>query len=153
MLTHLAFSPDGRLLAAGSTDHTAKLWKPFDRRTARPDGPRWHPCPPRGSTRPGTELVTASMDHDARIWDLATDTSIRTLSRHLGKVSDAGFSPDGRWVVTAGPGKAGLWDARSGSLLFFLQGHTRALTERIVRSGRPNDRDLERRRHRPQLRV
>jgi WD40 repeat protein len=41
--------------------------------------------------------------------------------------------------VTAGPGKAGLWDARSGSLLFFLQGHTAALTSA---SFAPDDRTI-----------
>ena len=34
---------------------------------------------------------------------------------------DARFSPDGRWVVTAGPVTAGLWSATSGRLVYFLQ--------------------------------
>ena len=44
------------------------------------------------------------------------------LGGHLGAVFDASFSPDGRWVVTAGPTKAGLWDATTGRFLYFLQG-------------------------------
>ena len=44
--------------------------------------------------------------------------------RHFAIVSDARFSPDGRWVVTAGPGTAGLWSAASGSLVYYLQGHS-----------------------------
>ena len=44
------------------------------------------------------------------------------LGGHLGTVFDASFSPDGRWVVTAGPTKAGLWDATTGEFLYFLQG-------------------------------
>ena len=50
------------------------------------------------------------------------------LRGHFEVVSDAEFSPDGRWVVTAGPKTAGLWDARSGQLVFFLRGHTERLT-------------------------
>jgi WD40 repeat protein len=45
------------------------------------------------------------------------------LRGHRGIVSDASFSPDGRWVVTAGPGRAGLFRAADGRLLFLLRGH------------------------------
>jgi WD40 repeat protein len=38
------------------------------------------------------------------------------------------FSPDGRWVVTAGPVTAGLWDASTGRLRTFLRGHRAVLT-------------------------
>ena len=39
----------------------------------------------------------------------------------------AEFSPDGRWIVTAGPAKAGLWAASTGKFLAFLRGHRGAL--------------------------
>ena len=41
---------------------------------------------------------------------------------------DVDFSPDGRWLVTAGPQTAALWDARSGDRLFYLYGHAKPLT-------------------------
>ena len=50
------------------------------------------------------------------------------LQGHFGPVQDAQFSPDGRWVVTAGPGRAGLWDARTGALVTLLRGHEGTLT-------------------------
>ena len=75
----------------------------------------------------GARLVTASRDHDARIWDTATGRRLRLLQGHFGVVNDAQFSPDGRWVVTAGPRTAGLWDARSGSLVLRLRGHEGAV--------------------------
>jgi WD40 repeat protein len=37
-------------------------------------------------------------------------------------VSDARFSPDGRWIVTAGPITAGLWSSRTGTLVRYLRG-------------------------------
>ena len=55
----------------------------------------------------GTQVVTASRDRDARIWDGATGALRMVLQGHFGPVRDARFSPDGRWVVTAGPGRAG----------------------------------------------
>jgi WD40 repeat protein len=75
----------------------------------------------------GTLLVTASRDREARIWDLATGTSL-VLQGHFGPVQDARFSPDARWVVTAGPGRAGLWDARAGTLETLLRGHKGPVT-------------------------
>jgi WD40 repeat protein len=45
------------------------------------------------------------------------------LRGHGGTVFDASFSPNGQWVVTAGPATAGLWDARTGERIYFLQGH------------------------------
>jgi WD40 repeat protein len=71
----------------------------------------------------GARIVTASADHDARIWDARDGSLLHLLRKHFAIVSDARFSPDGRWVVTAGPGTAGLWSSSSGSLVYFLQGH------------------------------
>jgi WD40 repeat protein len=71
----------------------------------------------------GSRVITASTDRDARIWDPRTGASLVTLSGHFGRVSDASFSRDGRWAVTAGPASAGIWDARTGELLSYLRGH------------------------------
>jgi WD40 repeat protein len=43
-------------------------------------------------------------------------------------VSTAAFSPDGRWIVTAGPISVGLWNVRNRSALFFLHGNTDLVT-------------------------
>jgi WD40 repeat protein len=40
-------------------------------------------------------------------------------------VSETEFSPDGRWIVSAGPGIAALWSTQSGRRLRYLFGHTR----------------------------
>ena len=75
----------------------------------------------------GKSVVTASKDHDARIWDTASGALVHVLLGHFAIVSDARFSPDGRWVVTAGPSTAGLWSTRSGRLITFLSGHKKKL--------------------------
>jgi len=77
-------------------------------------------------SRFGTLLATASLDHDVRIFDVATGTQIRRL-QHNTAVYDAQFSPDGRWVVTAA-NRGGLWDAREGTIVLRLQGHEGTLT-------------------------
>ena len=73
----------------------------------------------------GSLLVSAGRDHDARIWDARTGELVHQLEGHFGSVADARFSPDGRWVVTAGPISAGLWNVRTGELVGFLRGPLR----------------------------
>ena len=70
----------------------------------------------------GSLLVSASRDHDARIWDTRTGESVHQLVGHFGSVADARFSPDGRWVVTAGPITVGLWNVRTGDFVSYLRG-------------------------------
>jgi WD40 repeat protein len=56
---------------------------------------------------------------------------VRLLHGHAALVSDAAFSADGRWVVSAGPTRAGVWAVTATDLaldrLVFLAGHTGAL--------------------------
>ena len=40
---------------------------------------------------------------------------------HFDVVNDASFSPDGRWVVTAGPVSAGLWRSNASSIRTYLR--------------------------------
>jgi WD40 repeat protein len=61
------------------------------------------------------------------VWDARTGELSHVLTGHFGAVQDARFSPDGRWVVTAGPITAGLWNARTGELVRYLRGPTSAL--------------------------
>jgi len=76
----------------------------------------------------GTLLVTASRDHDGRVWNVATGRMVEILRGHFGPVFGASFSPDGRWIVTAGPVTAGLWQVSDGRPLTYLHGHTEPLT-------------------------
>ena len=74
----------------------------------------------------GTLLATTSRDHVARIWSLATNEVVRPL-QHNTAVRDAGFSTDGRWLLTATL-RASLWDAIAGEIVLQLQGHEGAVT-------------------------
>jgi WD40 repeat protein len=70
----------------------------------------------------GRRVVTASADGDARIWNARTGRTLKVLSGHGSTVFDASFSPDGTWVVTAGPATAGLWLSGTGERWYFLRG-------------------------------
>jgi WD40 repeat protein len=77
-------------------------------------------------SRFGGLLATASLDHDVRIWNVATGKGIDVF-QHNTAVRDAQFSPDGRWLVTAA-NKAGLWDLGSGEIVLRLRGHVGTTT-------------------------
>jgi WD40 repeat protein len=61
------------------------------------------------------QLLTASSDTTARLWDLASNTQVLPPLKHESGVNVAHFSPNGRSVVTASAdGTARIWDATTG---------------------------------------
>jgi len=78
----------------------------------------------------GKDVVTASADHTAKIWDAASGQLLHTLSGHSDWVNDAEFSPVGDRIVTASDDDtARLWEAESGHLRGVLKGHTDFVNE------------------------
>ena len=68
-------------------------------------------------------LVTAGRDHDVIVWDVASGELVhRFPEAQSASVADARFSPDGRWIVTAGPISARLWNVADGRPLAYLYG-------------------------------
>ena len=59
----------------------------------------------------GQTVLTASDDHTARLWEVASGRELRVLRGHRGPVRDAQFSADGRTMLTASDDTtARLWD-------------------------------------------
>ena len=147
-----AFSPDGRTLASGSTDHTVRLWNVTNRAQPTSLGP-----PLTGHTdtvyavafsRDGSTLATGSLDKTVQLWNV-TDPARPTplgapLTGHTNYVNAVAFSPDGRTLATGSTDKTvRLWSvtdpARPIPLGPPLTGHTNAV---LALAFRPDGRTL-----------
>jgi WD40 repeat protein len=68
------------------------------------------------------------------LWDAATGRALSTLRGHRGSIVAAAFSPDGRWLATAGgrrsdqpegpPGEVRVWDVAAGRAVLDIPGLT-----------------------------
>jgi WD40 repeat protein len=124
----LAFSPDGRFLAAGSQQNDnlkgvpTKLWEVATGRGWALD-PGHDPGVYAVAFSPDSKLLaTASWDGTARLWDTATGTPRSAPLRHGEHLHAVAFSPDGRLLATgAFDLTARLWDVATGRLLHRLR--------------------------------
>jgi WD40 repeat protein/serine/threonine protein kinase len=111
--SHLAFSADGRRLAAGFWDGTVRVWDIKSKKilhtfhhSDRVTCVAFHPN--------GKQLASGSCDNTAKVWDLETDQEVQTLHGHIGYVMCLAYSRDGALLATASghryAGEVQLWE-------------------------------------------
>ena len=88
-VTHLAFSPDGRLLAAANNNIAYRNY----------------------ALRPESFGLTAPLPQ-VHLWDLAAEKEVHVLKGHQGPIGSLAFSPDGKLLATGSDDTTVLlWDA------------------------------------------
>ena len=111
VVSALAFSPDGKLIAVGGADGVIHLFQTADGKLAR--SLPGHTSAVAGlAFRPGGALLaSAGKDRTVRLWDPASGQALKTLEGHGAWVQGIVFVADGTRLATAGADATlRLWD-------------------------------------------
>ena len=107
----VAWHPDGVHLAGATTDGTTTIWDPSDLNAPSAIMPGHHAWVNGMEWSRGGWLATASDDGTVLVRDGARldEPSTLVTSSDVGQFYTVAWSPDGRWLATAGPPDIGIW--------------------------------------------
>lgn len=120
----IAFSPDGKILASGSSDWSVRLWDVNEGTLIKTLAYRNHIIRDERTTEDhsryvlatafspdGKMIASGSSDWRVRLWSINKSVPLTTLEGHRNWVRAVAFSPDGKLLASASTdGMLYLWD-------------------------------------------
>jgi len=122
----LAYSRDGRYIAAASQDGTVSVLSPFDGREVFRFANHKSNVYSVDFSPDSRYLLSAGEDGLARVWDISDEGSLArlTFAQTERQIFSLNLSPDGRYLAAAGQDKiVQIWDTTTGALSVTIQQH------------------------------
>ncbi len=129
----VVFSPGGNLILSGSVagDNTLKLWDVTTGKEVRTFSGHSKWISSAAFSPDGKYVISGSGDATLKLWDVSTGKEIRTFKGHMEGytitnwvtapgVLSVDFSPNGRYVISAGDASIRLWDVVTGAELAMM---------------------------------
>ena len=131
----VAFSADGKTLASGGWDLTARIWAVDSGELKATFQGHTEPVNSVAFSADGKTLATASIDRTVKVWDVADKKERLTLRGARARLYGVAFSPDGTTLASSSyDGTVKLWDVATGNERANAERSRRA---RVFRGVRP----------------
>lgn len=121
----VTFSADGKYLATGGSDFTARIWdvELGEELVVYTDHNRWATA--AAFDPDGARIASTNEYGRTRIWNANTGETLLTLPETISAGKTVVWSPDGKYLATAGPeSKASVWNAQTGEMVLTLKDPT-----------------------------
>ena len=137
LVTAVAISSDGKIIASGSSDTTIKLWNLQTGELLHTLKGHTNQVSSLAISYNGQIIASGSSDKTIKLWNIKTGELLNTLEGHSDGVTALAIRPYGQIIASGSSDKTiKLWDLQTGELLHTLEGHSDGVTSLAISQNR-----------------